>query len=327
VKAKDFVVLPSAKVRFIEPMYARLVQSLPQGQEWLYEVKLDGYRCLAGRDGKGVTLWSRRENLFTKQFPQIAQVCEPLPPNTLIDGEIVALDENGRVSFNLLQHHRSKAQALVFYVFDVLIYRGRSVLEVPLYFRREVLRRIFEDIKAAPIGFSENIEAAPIDMIRVAKELGFEGIVAKRKDSLYESGKRSGAWVKYKVNRGQELVIGGYTPGHPFDAVIVGYYEGDRLLYAAKVRNGFVPQLRREVASRFKGLEINSCPFANLPEKKGRTQWALTKEEMKNCVWLKPKLVAQIEFTEWTPDGHLRHSKFVALREDKEAQSVTRESR
>jgi DNA ligase D-like protein (predicted ligase) len=298
----------------MEPMYALAVQKLPQGQEWLYEVKFDGYRCLAGRDSTGVTLWSRRGNLFTNQFPHIARACERLPPGTLVDGEIVALDESGRVSFNLLQHHRSKAQALVFYAFDVLIYRGRSVLTVPLYFRREVLRRIFEDIKAAPIGLSENIEAAPSDLIRVAKEFGFEGIVAKRKDSVYESGKRTGAWVKYKVNRGQEFVIGGYTPGNPFDALIVGYYEGDRLLYAAKVRNGFVPLVRREVASRFEGLEIDTCPFANLPERK-RTQWALTKEEMKNCVWLKSELVAQIEFTEWTPDGHLRHSKFIGLRE------------
>ena len=297
-------------------MYAKLVQNLPQGQEWFYEVNFDGYRCLAGRDANGVTLWSRRENLFTKQFPQIARACERLSPNTLVDGEIVALDETGRVSFNLLQHHRSKAHALVFYAFDVLIYRGRSVLDVPLYFRREVLRRMFEDIKTAPIGLSENIEAAPTDMIRVAKEFGFEGIVAKRKNSFYESGKRTGAWVKYKVNRGQELVIGGYTPGSPFDALIVGYYEGEKLLYAAKVRNGFVPLVRREVASKFKGLEIDTCPFSNLPEKK-RTQWALTKEEMKNCVWLRPQLVAQMEFTEWTPDGHLRHSKFAGLRQTK----------
>src|SRR5215510_4071096 len=142
---KSLNALPKTKVRFIEPMYALAVQKLPQGQEWLYEVKFDGYRCLAGRDSMGVTLWSRRENLFTKQFPQIPQACERLPPNTLVDGEIVALDSSGRVSFNLLQHHRSKAHALVFYTFDVLVYRGRSVLDVPLYFRREVLHRIFED--------------------------------------------------------------------------------------------------------------------------------------------------------------------------------------
>ena len=305
-------------------MYALPVQNLPKGNEWLYEVKFDGYRCLAGRDASGVTLWSRRGNLFTRQFPHIAHACERLSPNTLVDGEIVALDESGRVSFSLLQHRRSKAQALVLYAFDVLIYRGRSVLTVPLYFRRQVLRRVFEDSKAAPIGLSESIEAAPTDLMRVVKEFGFEGIVAKRKDSYYESGKRSGAWVKYKVNRGQEFVIGGYTPGNPFDALIVGYYEGERLLYAAKVRNGFVPLVRREVANKFKGLGIDNCPFANLPEKK-RTQWALTKEEMKNCVWLKPELIAQIEFTEWTPDDHLRHSKFVGLRDDKEARDVVRE--
>jgi ATP-dependent DNA ligase len=135
---------------------------------------------------------------------------------------------------------------------------------------------------------SETSETAPADLVRAVKEHSLEGIIAKRKDSLYESGKRTGAWLKYKVNRGQELVIGGYTPGNPFDALIVGYYEGQKLLYAAKVRNGFVPLVRREVASKLKGLEIDTCPFANLPEKK-RTQWALTKEEMKNCVWLKPR--------------------------------------
>src|SRR5262249_39921203 len=105
-------------------MYALAVQSIPMGNEWLYEVKFDGYRCLAGRDSTGVTLWSRRGNLFTNQFPNIARACERLPPGTLVDGEIVALDGNGRISFNLLQHHRSKAQALLFYVFDVLVYRG-----------------------------------------------------------------------------------------------------------------------------------------------------------------------------------------------------------
>ena len=181
MNAKTVKALSPAKIRFIEPMYARLVQNLPQGQEWLYEVKFDGYRCLAGKDEKGVTLWSRRENHFTKQFSPIAQACERLPPNTLIDGEIVALDDSGRVSFNLLQHHRSKEQALVFYAFDVLIYRGKSVLDVPLYFRREVLHKIFGDTKVAPIGLSENIEAAPKDLIRVVREFGFEGIVAKRK--------------------------------------------------------------------------------------------------------------------------------------------------
>ena len=316
--------VPPPRVRFIEPMYARLVNELPEGKEWLYEVKFDGYRCLAGRDSAGVTLWSRRGNLFTNQFPNIVRACEQLPLGTLLDGEVVAMDSNGRVSFNLLQHHRSKAQALLFYGFDTLLYRSQSLLNEPLSARREILREVFKGIKAAPIAPSETLDANADELIRVAKEFGFEGIVAKRRDSLYESGKRTGVWVKYKVNRGQELVIGGYTPDNPFDALIVGYYAGERLLYVAKVRNGFVPRVRREVAARLKRLETDTCPFANLPEKK-RTQWALTREEMKNCVWLKPKLVAQIEFTEWTPDGHLRHSRFAGLREDKEARDVVRE--
>lgn len=120
----------------------------------------------------------------------------------------------------------------------------------------------------------------PIELVRVAKRLGFEGILAKRRDSCYEFCRRSGAWLKYRINQGQELVIGGYVPGNPIDSIIVGYYQDGTLLYAGKVRNGFVPNTRRTVAAKLRGLEIAACPFANLPERK-RTQWALTKEEMK----------------------------------------------
>jgi ATP-dependent DNA ligase len=197
---------------------------------------------------------------------------------------------------------------------------------MPLLERRGLLVEALADItrSADSIRLSETMVARPADLIAAAREMQFEGVIAKRKDSLYESGKRSGAWVKYKLNRSQDFVVGGYTHGNPLDALVVGYYDDGRLLYAAKVRNGFVPNLRRDVWRRLKDLKTDECPFANLPERK-RTQWALTKEEMKNCVWLKPELVAQIEFTEWTPDGHLRHSKFVGLREDKEARDVVRE--
>jgi ATP-dependent DNA ligase len=160
--------------------------------------------------------------------------------------------------------------------------------------------------------------------VRVAKEFSFEGILAKRVDSFYESGKRSGAWLKYRVNQGQEFVIGGYVPNNPLDSIVVGYYDGDKLVYVAKVRNGFVPNTRREVFAKLRGLKVSTCPFVNLPEKK-RTMYSLTKEEMKKCIWLKPELVAQIEFAEWTPDGHLRHSKFVGLRDDKDALTIVRE--
>jgi DNA ligase D-like protein (predicted ligase) len=300
-KAKSNSAARAATIRFVEPMYAQLVQPLPDGKDWMYEVKFDGYRCLAARNATGVTLWSRRGNDLTARFSNIARACEQLPPRTLLDGEIVAIDENGRISFNLLQHHRSQAQALLLYVFDVLIYRGINLFDEPLSKRRDVLTNIMKPLgrNASAIALSESIGATPAELISVVKEFGFEGVIAKRKESCYESGKRSGAWLKYKVNKSQEFVIGGYTPGNPLDAAIVGYYDGDKLIYAAKVRNGFVPRMRREVWQKLKRLEIASCPFANLPEKK-RTQFSLTREEMKNCIWLKPKLVAQIEF----PNGH-----------------------
>lgn len=164
--------------------------------------------------------------------------CAFLKPDTLLDGEIVALDEKGRSSFNLLQHHRSQASAIHYYPFDVLIYRGRSLLSVPLEQRRELLVQAVENMRSGGglVHLSEAFNGDPGGLIAAAKDSGFEGIVAKRKDSLYQSGKRTGAWVKYKVNQGQEFVIGGYTPGKPFDSLIVGYYDGDGLLYAAKVR-------------------------------------------------------------------------------------------
>jgi bifunctional non-homologous end joining protein LigD len=320
----DLEALPKARVKFIEPMLARSVTELPRAtDQWLYEVKLDGYRCLAGKGSRGVTLWSRRGNVFTKDFPIIARACEALPVDTLLDGEVVALDERGRASFNLLQHRRSKASAVRLYAFDLLIYRGRSLLSLKLTERRALLTEALGFLDQS-VRLSENFEADPDELLRGAKQLGFEGIVTKRRDSLYEPGKRSGAWAKYKANHAAEFVIGGYTPGSPFDAVIVGYYHEDRLYYAAKVRNGFVPRLRREVFKKLKPLETTECPFVNLPEKK-RTQWALTREEMKHCRWVRPELVAQIEFTEWTPDGHLRHATFVGLREDKNPHEVIRE--
>ena len=158
-------------------MYARLVQKLLEGEEWLYEVKLDGYRCLAGKGNHQVTLWSRRQNLFTKQFPRIAQVCEQLKSDTFLDGEIVALDKNGRASFNLLQHHRSQASAIRYYIFDLIIYRGKSLLNIPLEQRRELLSEALGSIAVSngPVRLSQVFEDGPKNLVAAAKELGFEG--------------------------------------------------------------------------------------------------------------------------------------------------------
>ena len=212
---------------------------------------------------------------------------------------------------------------LQFYAFDVLAYRGRSTLRLPLEERRELLGDALAKLQY-PVIRSTPFDAKPAELIRAARALELEGLIAKRKDSEYEPGRRSGAWLKFKINRSQEFVVGGYTAGNPFDALIVGVYAGGALNFVGKVRAGFVPHVRREVFRNFRGLETQRCPFANLPEKR-RTIWALTAEEMKECRWLQPRLVAQIEFTEWTPDEHLRHASFAGLRDDKPAREITRE--
>ena len=317
--------LPDIRIKFIEPMLSETVEELPQNSDlWSYEIKLDGYRCLALRDDSGVKLYSRKKNLLNSRFPTIVKALDSMEAGIILDGEIVALDDKGRPSFNLLQNSRFTAKQIHFYVFDLLVERNKNIMGLALEKRRELLAIRLEEV-ADPIRLSQSIDGSPEDIVAAAKELSLEGIIAKRKDSVYQPGKRSQAWLKYKINNVQPFVVGGYTPGNPFDALIVGYYGGDDLMYAAKVRNGFVPRVRREVAQKFAGLEENSCPFANLPEKR-RTQWALTREELKNCVWLKPRLIVQIEFVEWTPDKHLRAAKFVGLRDDKDAREIVREA-
>ena len=178
-----------------------------------------------------------------------------------------------------------------------------------------------------PVRYSAPLDAALPALIQAVKAHGFEGLVAKRVTSVYESGLRTGAWMKMRVNRGHEFVIGGYTRGtRTFDAIVFGYYEGDKLIYVARTRNGFTPVTRAKLFHKLRRLEIDDCPFVNPPEpKSGRWGQGLTKAKMAECQWLKPVLVGQFEFLESTVDNHLRHSKFVGLREDKRAKEVVRE--
>ena len=180
-----------------------------------------------------------------------------------------------------------------------------------------------------PVRQSPTFEVSLPDLIECVRAQGVEGIVAKRRDSRYEPDERSGAWQKMRINRGQEFVIGGYTPaGRNFDALIFGYYDDSGgLVFAAKTRNGFTPASRDQLFKRLKSIQtLAGCPFVNLPKKKpGRWGQGITAEKMAECIWLKPVLVGHFEFVEWTPDNHLRHSKFIGLREDKRAEEVRRE--
>ena len=308
---------------------AKLVNQLPEGADWSYEIKLDGYRALVIKANNDVTIYSRRGNVLNSRFGSIANAFGALADGSMLDGEIVAVDDHGRPSFNILQNSRGGNPPLYFYAFDVLAYRGQDTRQLTLLERRQLLKTFVLADLGDPVRLSATFETDAATLLDAARKQGLEGLVAKRTGSLYESGERSGAWVKYKTDQGQELVIGGYLPGaHVFDSLLAGYYsEPGKLKFIAKIRNGFTPMLRRTVAQRFQGLETDVCPFANLPEpKNARRGEALTRDAMRKCKWLKPELVAQVEFTEWTTADHLRHSKFVALRDDKNAEDVVKEA-
>jgi len=314
-------------VRFIEPMLLLRTEKLPEGPDIQYEIKFDGYRALAMKSEGKVHLRSRNDNDFNVRYPAIVKALAPMPDETVIDGEVVALDRDGKPSFNTLQNYGSAGAPLHFYIFDLLILKGRDVMSEPLVKRRELLQEHVLPKLAEPIRYSPVLEAKLEDLIRSVKAQGLEGLVAKRRNSKYEPGQRSGAWQKMRVNQGQEFVIAGYTPSPKnFDALVIGYYESSKLMYAARTRNGFTPASRAELFKKLKPLEISGCPFANLPEKKaGRWGAGLTAAKMAECRWLKPQLIGQFEFVEWTEDAHLRHSRFVALRDDKKAEDVKRE--
>ena len=313
--------------RFIEPMLLLRRDSLPTGEHWEYELKLDGYRAIAFKRKGAVQLRSRNDKDFNDRYPAVVKALSALPDDTVVDGEIVAFDEEGRPSFNALQNYGSSAGPVIYFVFDVMVLAGKDVRHEPLRQRRALLEKRVLPKLAEPVRYSAPLDADLPVLIQSVKAHGFEGLVAKRTTSAYESGLRSGAWMKMRVNRGQEFVIGGYTRGtKTFDALVFGYYEGDRLIYVSRTRSGFTPVARAQLFKKFKGLEIDACPFANLPEaRSGRWGQGLTKAKMAECQWLRPVLVAQFEFLEWTADDHLRHSKFVALREDKPAKDVRRE--
>jgi len=315
------------KAAFVPPMLLLRTDALPdESARWEYQLKFDGYRAIAFKSGGRVHLRSRNNKDFSGRYPGVVAGLARLPDDTVIDGEVVALGPDGRPSFNALQNLSSDAPVF-YYVFDVMVLAGRDIKAEPLDKRRAMLETRVVPALDEPVLYSGELRAGLRDLIHSVRAHGFEGLVAKRRDSRYEPGLRSGAWMKMRINRGQEFVIGGYTIGtNTFDALIFGYYEKDRLIYAARTRNGFTPALRRQLFKKFRGLEIAECPFANLPEtKSGRWGAGLTIAKMKDCRWLKPVLVGQFEFLEWTGDNHLRHTTFVGLREDKPARDVTRE--
>jgi bifunctional non-homologous end joining protein LigD len=306
--------------------------TIPRGL-WHCEIKFDGYRAVAVINDGRVELWSRNHKPMTADFPEVSEELRKLRcRNAVLDGEIVALDSSGRSRFQLLQNRGAAGAAspVVYYVFDIMHRDGRPLVAVPLRERRAALADLLGSRKG-PVQASPVFNVEPSALFAAARRNGLEGIVAKRPESPYEAGRRSGAWLKCKVLAEQEFVIGGFTPPQHsrqhFGALLVGYHDKGRLLYAGKVGTGFNEALLGSLHATFMRQTRASCPFDDLPSpRKPRFGTGMGRTEMAKVTWLRPTLVAQVKFAEWTDDGQLRQPVFLGLRKDKPARDVRREA-
>jgi bifunctional non-homologous end joining protein LigD len=325
--------LPKAKPRFIEPMKARLVESPPAGEGWTYELKFDGFRVCAIKDGQKISLVSRNGNELRTRFPEVVEALKEFPADEcVLDGEVVALDDEGRSSFQLLQGLEMEGHnaPIVFYVFDLMQLNGRCLTGLPLTARKEVLAKICEGI-GDPIRYSGEIGGDAPTLLKEVQRRGLEGLIGKLRDSVYEVGRRSGTWIKLKCVNEQEFVIGGFTPPQGarqhFGAVLVGYFEGKKFVFAGKVGTGFNTKSLASLHKKLKSEKRDDCPFADLPSKQGG-QWVqgITPSMMRKIEWVNPVFVCQVKFAEWTRDAKLRQPVFLGLREDKKPEKVVRET-
>jgi bifunctional non-homologous end joining protein LigD len=280
---------------------------------WTFERKLDGIRCIAIKDDRRVRLLSRNHLSLNERFPEIVEALDrDSATQFVVDGEVVAF-AGAQTSFARLQQRGERPVPVFYYVFDILHLAGEDTTALPLRERKALLRRALSF--HGPVRLTPHRNRDGEALFAEACRKGWEGLIAKRADSLYVHG-RSRDWLKFKCSAEQELVIGGYTPPKgsrtELGALLLGYYEDGRLRYAGKVGTGFTRATLRDLAARLEPLRRDTSPFADAVRERGAT-------------WVEPRLVAQIGFSEWTRDGRLRHPRFLGLREDKAAQDVVRE--
>lgn len=308
----------------IQPMLATLVDTIPKGRGWLYEVKWDGYRALAYCQKKRVNLISRNDKSFNRKFYPLVADLEKLNLNAVLDGEIVVLKESGVPSFEGLQNWRSEADGeLIFYVFDVLWLNGNSLLHLPLIKRKAALKKILPSEGA--IRESESFHENPKRLLEILESYGLEGVIAKRVDSIYTPGLRGLDWLKIKVKKRHEVVIGGYTYNEKspklFSALLVGVFEKGKFFYMGKIGTGFNRQMQQDLMAMFKPLTIRQCPFALEPDVNLPSRFR-PNPPIATVTWLSPKIVCEVSYAEITRDGLMRHASFEGIREDKKARQV-----
>jgi DNA ligase D-like protein (predicted ligase) len=306
-----------------EPTLATLTDRRFSDEDWIYERKLDGVRAICARDSGAPTLYSRNHKVMDHAYPELVEALAAQGgPRFVADGEIVAFDKSGNTSFAALQPRihvsdpdraRATGVRVYYYLFDLLYFDDQDTTALPLRQRKALLRDAFdfED----PLRLSTHRNAEGEKFFEEACRRGWEGVIAKRADSPYRHG-RSPDWLKFKCARGQELVIGGFTDPqgarHGFGALLLGYHENGELRYAGKVGTGFDEKLLASLHARLKEREVRRSPFGGPVKEPG-------------AHWVRPDLVAQVGFSEWTRDGRLRHPRFAGLREDKKAAEVVRE--
>jgi bifunctional non-homologous end joining protein LigD len=312
---------PARREKLPAPMLAALASSIPTGDGWQFELKWDGYRAIGAVDGGRARLVSRNGNDLTERFPRVAAdlAAAAGKRSLVVDGEICALDDAGRPSFSAMQLGRPETP-IVYALFDLLELDGHETIGLPLQDRRELLERLVSDTGLS-LRFSESFDDGQA-LLRAVREQGLEGVMAKRSASRYTPGKRSRDWLKVKTHQRQEFVICGWTRGQGrrserFGALVLGFRHGSELVYAGNCGTGFSDDVLDDLAYRLAPLSRSSTPFAVEP--------TMPEVRKGNVVWVEPQLVCEVEFAEWTHDGHLRAPSFQGLRDDKPAAAVVKE--
>ncbi|MGD9720896.1 MAG: DNA ligase D [Pirellulales bacterium] len=326
--SKLLAALPGAQraalPKALRPELATLVARVPAGDDWIHELKFDGYRLLTFIDHGHVRLVTRNGNDWTRRFAKVAAAVRKLPlQSAVLDGEIVSLDPQGRSNFQQLQNlmRSGSNRSLAYYVFDLPYLDGFDLARTPLLQRKDALAALLQASGAEPAGtlrLSDHIQGHGQEVLAEACRAGMEGIISKRADSTYQQA-RSQSWVKIKCLKRQEFVIGGYTrPSGSragFGALLLGYYDAGRLVYAGRVGTGFTSDTLRQMLAELTKRKAETTPFSNPP--RGAA--------VRGVTWVQPELVAEVEFSQWTDDGVLRHPSFQGLREDKDPRQIVRE--
>lgn len=295
-------------------MLCTLVEKPFDQEGWVFEIKWDGYRAFAKKNGS-LQLISRGKKSFNNRFPSLVEELKKIKGSWVLDGEIVILDKKGKSNFQMLQnYYKKKVGTPYFYVFDILSLNGKDLRKWPLLDRKNILKKVIAGLKH--VRYSRHILTHGKGFFKAAEKKGLEGIVAKKADSMYRFA-RTRNWLKIKTKNRQEVVIGGFTQPKAsrkrFGALLIGVYQRGKLQYVGHVGGGFNRQMLQDVYSDLKKVIASDCPFATAP--KPNTP----------ATWVKPKLVCEVEFTEWTLEGKLRHPIFKGMRYDKPAKKVIRE--